>query len=128
MKILLDTHAWLWFVLGDLQLSDKARALISDPTNEKLISPASYWELAIKISIGKYLLTEPYADFMKRAIIGNGLIILPIAPVHTSVLTSLPFHHKDPFDRLLIAQSIAEGVPIVSADAVFDTYPVVRLW
>ncbi|MBI4750807.1 MAG: type II toxin-antitoxin system VapC family toxin [Acidobacteria bacterium] len=128
MKILLDTHAWLWFVLGDLQLSDKARALISDPTNEKLISPASYWELAIKISIGKYLLTEPYADFMKRAIIGNGLIILPIAPVHTSVLTSLPFHHKDPFDRLLIAQSIAEGIPIVSADAVFDTYPVVRLW
>lgn len=65
---------------------------------------------------------------MKRAIVGNGLIILPIAPVHTSILTSLPFYHKDPFDRLLIAQSIAEGIPIVSADAVFDAYPVARFW
>jgi PIN domain nuclease of toxin-antitoxin system len=128
VRLLLDTHAFLWFVLGDPQLSARARALIEDRNNEKLISPASYWELAIKISTGKYLLHEPYQDFMRRAIADNGFVILPIEPRHTAVVATLPFHHRDPFDRLLIAQAIVEQIPILSNDPVLDAYPVTRLW
>lgn len=83
MRLLLDTHAFLWFVLGDQQLSASATALISDPTNGPLISPASYWEIAIKISIGKYALREPYEAFMQRGIWGNGFDILSREPKHT---------------------------------------------
>jgi PIN domain nuclease of toxin-antitoxin system len=78
MRVLLDTHAWLWFVLGDGSLSPTARSLIEEPGNEKLVSPASYWEIAIKISIGKYPLAEPYDKFMQRAIAGQGFSVLAI--------------------------------------------------
>jgi PIN domain nuclease of toxin-antitoxin system len=128
MRLLLDTHSFLWFVLGDSQLSPRALSLILDPGNEKLLSPASYWEIAIKISIGKYSLSEPYEAFLQRGIAGNGFVILPIEPRHTARVINLPFHHRDPFDRLLIAQAIAEGIPIVSADPALDRYPVTRLW
>jgi len=80
MKILLDTHTFLWFVLGDAQLSSTARSLIEDVATTKLISPAVYWELAIKISIGKYKLNEPFESFLDRGIIQNGFLILPIKP------------------------------------------------
>ena len=80
MKILLDTHTFLWFVLGDAQLSPTARSLIEDLATTKLISPAVYWELAIKISIGKYKLNEPFESFLDRGIIQNGFLILPIEP------------------------------------------------
>jgi PIN domain nuclease of toxin-antitoxin system len=125
--VLLDTHTFLWFALDDPQLSGPAKALIVDPGNEKLVSPASYWELAIKISIGKYALAAPYEQFVREGLFGNGFIILPVEPHHTALLTTLPFHHRDPFDRLLVAQAIAEAVPIVSGDAAFDAYPVTRL-
>lgn len=128
MRLLLDTHAFLWFVLMDAQLSVKARKLIDDPENDKFISPASYWEFAIKIGAGKYALTEPYEDFMKRAIDGNGFIILPVHWRHTARLTNMPFHHRDPFDRLMIAQALVEQMPIVSNDALFDPYGIQRLW
>jgi PIN domain nuclease of toxin-antitoxin system len=128
VRLLLDTHAFLWFVLGDPQLSPAALALILDPARVKLVSPASYWEIAIKISLGKYSLHEPYEAFMQRGVFGNGFSILPIELKHTTVLTTLPFHHKDPFDRLLVAQALAEQIPIVSADAVLDRYGVTRLW
>lgn len=128
MRLLLDTHALLWFVLGDTQLSKTALALILDPANEKLVSPASYWEIAIKLSIGKYALHEPYEDFMRRGIAGNGFGILPVEPGHTAALIALPFHHRDPFDRLLIAQAMVEKLSVVSADAIFDAYPITRLW
>jgi PIN domain nuclease of toxin-antitoxin system len=80
VKILLDTHTFLWFVLGDAKLSGTARAHIEDPQNDKLVSPASYWEIAIKISLGKYTLPQPYEDFMQKGIAGNGFSILPIEP------------------------------------------------
>ena len=80
MKILLDTHTFLWFVLGDAQLSSTARSLIEDVANTKMISPAVYWELAIKISIGKYKLNEPFESFLDRSIIQNGFLILPNKP------------------------------------------------
>ncbi len=128
MRVLLDTHTFLWFVLGDARISLPARELIEDVSNEKLISPALYWELAIKISINKYVLNEPYDLFLKRGIQQNGFLILPIEVQHTSALTTLPFHHRDPFDRLMIAQAIVEQIPVISADTAFDAYPVIRLW
>ena len=128
MKQLLDTHALLWFYLDDPQLSRKADATIRDPNNVTLISPASYWELAIKISVGKYKLTESFDDFIQHSVHDNGFTILPIEPRHASPLVSLPFHHRDPFDRLLIAQAMIEKLAIVSNDSVFDQYPISRLW
>lgn len=128
MRLLLDTHTLLWFALTDPQLSGTATSLIMDPDNEKLVSPASYWEIAIKISIKKYALSKPYEIFMDEAIDKNGFGYLHIEPKHTAALTRLPFHHKDPFDRLLIAQAIIEGIPIISGDTVLDSYPVKRLW
>ncbi len=128
MKLLLDTHAFLWFVLSDAKLSSAAKALINDPANDKYVSPATYWELAIKISVGKYSLAHPYEDFLNRGINGNGFIILPVEWRHTSRLTNIPYHHRDPFDRLLIAQALVEQMAIVSADPLFDLYGVQRLW
>jgi len=128
MRLLLDTHTFLWFTLDDPLLSATARDLIANPDNEIEISPASYWEIAIKIGIGKYILSEPLEDFMEREVATNQFGILHIEPRHVAPLTSLPFHHRDPFDRLIIAQAMVEQIPVVSADATFDDYPVNRLW
>jgi PIN domain nuclease of toxin-antitoxin system len=128
MRLLLDTHTFLWFVLGETQLSDTAQSYILDRENTKLVSPANYWEIAIKISLKKYILNEPYEEFMQRGIFGNGFSVLSIEPKHTAALTTLPFHHRDPFDRLLIAQALVEAIPILSVDTAFDAYPVTRLW
>ncbi|MBI1765873.1 MAG: type II toxin-antitoxin system VapC family toxin [Acidobacteria bacterium] len=128
MNLLLDTHTLLWFALGNAQLSATARQLIEDPANTKFVSPASYWEIAIKISIGKYVLHQPYETFFDRAIRQNGFLILPIELRHTAALTNLPYHHRDPFDRLLVAQAMVEGLSLVSIDAVLDAYPIQRLW
>jgi PIN domain nuclease of toxin-antitoxin system len=128
LRILLDTHTFLWFTLGDAQLSAAALALINASSNDKLVSPATYWEIAIKVSIGKMPLNQPYEDFLDRGIRQNGFDILHIEPRHTVVVATLPYHHKDPFDRLLIAQALVEGVPIVSNDVVLDLYGVTRLW
>jgi PIN domain nuclease of toxin-antitoxin system len=128
VRLLLDTHALLWFYLGDSQLSRPAQDSIIDPNNIKLISPASYWEIAIKLSIQKYTLHVSYDKFIQEAVFDNGFEILPIEPRHTAALISLTFHHKDPFDRMLIAQATVEGIPIVSVDSKFDPYPITRLW
>jgi PIN domain nuclease of toxin-antitoxin system len=128
VRLLLDTHALLWFYLGDPQLSRPAHDAIMDPNNIKLISPASYWEIAIKLSIQKYTRHVSYEEFIKEAVFDNGFEILPIEPLHTAALISLTFNHKDPFDRMLIAQAIVEGIPIVSVDSRFDLYPITRLW
>ena len=113
---------------GDVNLSGRAQSAILDPNHDKLVSPASLREIAIKLSLGKYALAEPYDDFIRHAIFDNGFDILPIEPRHTAALVSLPFHHKDPFDRLLIAQALVEGAPLISADAALDAYPIQRLW
>ena len=128
MNLLLDTHTLLWFALNDPQLSVRAIDLIKDPANTKLVSPASYWEIAIKISVKKYALTEPYDEFMRSAIDLNGFRYLHIEPRHTAALITLPYHHRDPFDRLLIAQAMVDGLTIVGSDAAFDAYSVRRLW
>ena len=128
MRVLLDTHTFLWFLLEDPQLSTTASDVIIDPTNDIEVSPATYWEIAIKIRLGKYALPEPYDIFIEREITTNDFHILPIEPKHTAVLTTLPLHHRDPFDRLLIAQALVEAIPILSVDTAFDAYPVTRLW
>lgn len=117
--MLLDTHAFLWYVLDDPQLSDIARTAIegSGEVPEVFVSPASYWEIAIKISIGKYDLNAPYEAFWHRGIDTNDFDILPIEVRHTALLLELPFHHKDPFDRMLIAQAISERLPLISCDS-----------
>lgn len=128
MRLLIDTHAFLWFVLADPQLSKTAHGLIADKSNERFISPACYWEVAVKASVGKYNLTTPHEQFFQSAINTIGLTILPIEPKHTAIVAGLPFHHRDSFDRLLIAQALSEGVPIVSADRIIDSYGVPRHW
>lgn len=128
MRLLLDTHTLLWFVLNDSRLSRAADAAIANPTNDVFVSPATYWEMAIKVRKQKLDLLAPYDDFIRRGITDNDFEILPIETKHTSMLTDMPFHHRDPFDRLLIAQAFVEGMSIVSADAVFDSYGVTRLW
>jgi len=127
-RVLLDTHAFLWFALNDSRLSATARDCMKDSASELLFSPASYWEIAIKISIGKYRLPEDFVNFMRDQIEQNELTVLPITIAHAAAVSSLPFHHRDPFDRLLIAQATVEDAPLLSSDGVFDKYPIPRIW
>jgi PIN domain nuclease of toxin-antitoxin system len=128
VRVLLDTHALYWFVEGDSQLSTTARTLIQDASNEILISPASHWEIAIKVSLGKWKLNRPFEAFIDVALNSYGFQVLPILPTHTAMVIGLPFHHKDPFDRLLVAQASSEGIALVSNDPALDSYGVTRLW
>lgn len=128
MRLLLDTHAFLWFITDDPRLSATVKVLIADPTNEVLVSPASYWEIAIKVRLGKYPLSVPYLTFIVQGIDGNNFKVLPIEPRHTELLTTLPLHHRDPFDRLLAAQALVENILLVSCDPILDAYGVQRLW
>ena len=130
MRLLLDTHSFLWFITNDPQLSAVARSLIADPNNEILVSPASYWEVAIKVSMGKYPLSVPFQTFITHGIDGNGFKILPIEPRHAARVASLPFpsRHKDPFDRMIVAQAIIEGMPLISVDQQLDAYGITRIW
>ncbi len=128
MRHLVDTQAMYWYAAGDPQLSTTAQTVIQDASNEILISPASYWEIAIKVSLGKWVLHRPYEEFMDACLNQYGFRILPIEPQHTAPLTTLPFHHKDPFDRLIVAQALVEGIPVISSDAQLDAYGITRLW
>ena len=130
MRLLSDTHSLIWYSLDDSKLSEVGRELMKDSDNEILISPASFWEIAIKFSIGKLTLHRSYEDFVDLCLNRYRFVLLPIEPSHTTLLASMPFppDHKDPFDRLLIAQAIIEGVSIISIDAAFDAYPVQRVW
>ena len=128
MRALLDTHTFLWFILDDTRLSPRAASIVSDTSNDIAVSPASLWEIAIKISLGKYSLNAPFDTFMEEQVARNRFEVLPILIRHLAALANLPFHHRDPFDRLLVAQAIIEGIPILSADAELDAYRVARLW
>jgi PIN domain nuclease of toxin-antitoxin system len=128
VRFLLDTHAMYWYIEGAPQLSATAQTLIQDASNEVLISPASYWEIAIKICNGKWQLNRPYEQFIDLGLNQYGFQILPILPMHTARLIGLPFHHRDPFDRLLVAQAMAENIPIIGNDRALDAYGITRLW
>lgn len=127
MKLLLDTHAFIWFVENDSNLTAELRTQIEDTENEIFISIVSLWEMAIKTSLGKLEMAKDLSTIILK-IKENGFIILPILPEHTVYVASLPFHHRDPFDRILIAQTIIEKMRIVSKDSVFDNYDVDWMW
>jgi len=128
VNLLLDTHSLLWFLNEDPQLVPKAKALIEDSFNRKFVSMASCWEIAIKIGLNKHDLGEPVATFLPRELLVNKFDLLHIELVHALHVEKLPRHHRDPFDRLLVAQSMIEKIAIVSSDEKFDSYGVVRLW
>lgn len=128
MKLLLDTHTFIWFVTDDPKLSSIAKRLIEDEHNEKSFSIASIWEMAIKHSIGKLNFDLPLCRFLEQQMSLNSMTSLNIELKHLDVIATLPLHHRDPFDRLLIAQAMVEGLPIVGVDAAFDAYEIQRLW
>ena len=128
MDLLLDSHTMLWFFWDDPKLSTSAKTLIEDPDNRKLVSIATCWEIAIKSGLGKLTLGETSRSFLSREIPRNNFELLSISLDHATSVEELVQHHKDPFDRLIIAQAIAEGIPIVSSDPAFDAYAVTRLW
>jgi PIN domain nuclease of toxin-antitoxin system len=127
-SLLLDSHALLWFVWDDPKLSGTAKTLIEDADNRKLISVASCWEIAIKAGSGKLDLGESSHSFLPREIARNNFELLPISLSHATTVKRLAMHHRDPFDRLLTAQAMTEGLSLVSADPNFDQYGVARLW
>jgi PIN domain nuclease of toxin-antitoxin system len=128
MKLLLDTHTFIWFTTDSPQLSSSAKVLIEDELNEKFLSLVSIWEMAVKCSIGKLRFELPFQTFIEQQLVQNSLDLMKIEVLHVSIVATLPLHHRDPFDRLLIAQAIAEQMPIVGADQMFDSYGVNRLW
>ncbi|HEU4884012.1 MAG TPA: type II toxin-antitoxin system VapC family toxin [Longimicrobium sp.] len=128
MGLLLDTHTYLWFVDGDPRLSPTAIERIGDPDERVLVSVVSAWEIVIKLGTGKLVLSRPLDDLWLRSIAENEFDVLNVTTDHVLALSPLPLHHRDPFDRLLIAQAIAEDHQIVSADTALDAYPVTRIW
>lgn len=127
-SFLLDTHSFLWWVADSAKLSVTVRELIADTDNRCFLSLASSWEIAIKCSIGKLRLAMPVREFIPRHVAVNQFRQLPITFKQVSLVETLPFHHRDPFDRLLIVQAMVENLVILSGDAVFDHYEVRRLW
>jgi PIN domain nuclease of toxin-antitoxin system len=128
MRLLLDTHSFLWFISGSPRLSVPARQAIEDPDNISYLSSASLWEMAIKVSLGKLSLAQPFETLIPQQLALNGIEILDITIAHTALVAQLPFHHRDPFDRLLLAQAQVERMPIIGNDPSFDAYGIARIW
>lgn len=130
MKIILDTQAFFWLISDAPALSNskKAKKLFIDPKNDFFLSLASIWEIAIKMSIGKLILNQPIESFIPMQLQKNSISQLDIHFRHIAKIATLPFHHRDPFDRLIISQALYEDIPVLSNDVAFDKYGVTRLW
>lgn len=128
MKYLLDTHALIWFFSGNPKLSEKVRLLMENEEQTKLISLASVWEMGIKQSKGQLTLALPLEQYIEEKLTFEDYEILPITLKQLAKITMLPFHHNDPFDRLLIAQAITEKIPLLSKDTAFEPYKVEVIW
>lgn len=128
IRALLDTHVFVWFIGGEERLSRAARELLQDRENEILISVASLWEIAIKHSLGKLDLERPFAELIPEQLDRQGITILPLELAHLTEVDRLPFHHRDPFDRVIAAQALSERIPVISVDAALDPYGVTRIW
>ncbi len=126
MKVLIDTHIFLWFVNGSSNLSDRVATLLESDM-DILLSIASLWEIAIKVNLGKLELPNIYQEFIPEQLSINSIEILPITINHLAIVTTLPLHHRDPFDRLMISQAISETIPIISVDNKFDLYDIDRI-
>jgi PIN domain nuclease of toxin-antitoxin system len=127
-RLLLDTCVLLWFLANDPRLSIHAKTAIEDPGNERWLSPASLIEIALKVRIGKLTLRRPFAALFPAELTANDIHLLPLGPAQIEPLVTLPLHHRDPFDRLIAGAGLVEGLTLVSADAAFDAYGLLRLW
>jgi len=127
VNLLLDTHVFLWFVAGDQRLSANARRAMEAADAELFLSAASIWEMAIKSSLGRLTLPLPLDEYIAEKLT-QGFRVLPVDWAHTAAVEKMPFHHRDPFDRLLIAQATAEDLPLVSADPELRAYKVKLIW
>ena len=123
-----DTHYFLWFIAGSEQLSATARALIEDESNQVFLSVGSLWEMAIKASLGRLQLAQPFEILIPEHLRLNSISLLNITVKHAVQIAAMPFHHRDPFDRLLVAQAQVEGMQVVGLDAGLDAYGINRLW
>ena len=128
MRLLLDTCALLWLLGDDPKLSGAAKAALLDPADERWLSPISLLEIAIKVRLGKLPLPKPYSVLFPAELVKNDIHLLPLDPEHIEPLAILPLHHRDPFDRVIAATALVEGLCLVSADAMFDCYGLTRLW
>jgi len=128
LRVLLDTHSWLWMVGDSGRLADSSRGLLRDPANELFLSAASAWEMAIKFASGKLRLPQPPAALITQWMAEVRLGALPILHAHALRAGELPPHHRDPFDRLLIAQAQIEGLTVLTADRAFAKYDVPVHW
>lgn len=128
MRLLLDSHVVIWAVDDPSRLSTQAVAELQNGANELLVSAATIWEIAIKVGLGKLTLSMSFVDWMSKVVSDLGLSVLPITVEYAGTQAALPFHHRDPFDRLLVAQAIVEQITLVSNDPLFDQYGVTRLW
>jgi PIN domain nuclease of toxin-antitoxin system len=128
MKILLDTHAFLWIITDLPNLSKKAKKTFLDEDNEIMLSMASIWEMGIKVSLKKLTLSQSFNKFIPLQLQQNSIETLDINFRHINEIIKLPFHHRDPFDRLIIAQALVEDIPVISNDKHFDSYNIERIW
>lgn len=128
VPVLLDTHAFIWAATDDSRLSDRVKALYRDRGEALALSVASIWEMAIKASLGRLLLRTSLATLVDKARTEQGIGVVDISPAHALRVEHLPYHHRDPFDRLLAAQALVEGMSFASRDRVFDAYGVRRIW
>ena len=125
MNLLLDTHIFLWFVNDDPRLSNRLKDLIENENNFSYLSIASIWEMSIKYNLGKLTLAPSYEEFVDREVMASSINLLNIELEHLKINATLPFHHRDPFDRIIISQSMAENIPIITRDSVFNQYSVI---
>jgi len=128
MKLLLDTHVLPWFQSDHAKLSATAKSAIELPANERWLSPISLVEIALKNRLGKLPLPVPFGALYPASLLADDIHLLPLEPRYIEPLTMLPLHHKDPFDRLIAATALVEGLTLVSADPQFDAYGLARLW
>ncbi len=128
MNLLLDTHTFLWFVSGSAELSVTARRMMTDPANHCVVSTANLWEIAIKHSLGKLTVNGGDFETVMDDVTDNQFRLMPITFRHLVEVNKLPHHHRDPFDRLLIAQAITENLTVLTRDPQFHLYPVPIIW
>ena len=128
MNVLLDTQCWLFWLTEPEKLSENAREILENASNAVFLSAVSSWEIAIKYSIGKLNLPEPPERFVTKRLVRDGISSLPVQHVHALRVAELPYHHKDPFDRLIISQSMVEGLPVMTVDRQFEPYKIEIIW
>jgi PIN domain nuclease of toxin-antitoxin system len=128
VTFVVDTHVLLWYVAEDPRLSQLAIRLLEDTNNRVIISIASLWEIAIKTSTGKLNVGAPFREFVAENVTSLGIDVLEIKLEHLEAVSALPFHHRDPFDRLIIAQCLTENLPLLTDDGFVDAYAVKKIW